>query len=59
MVLNATGYNTARKWELLTAQVKSKLKMWNVLDKFDLLEFQMQVPLIVPLPHSSANKRSV
>ena len=40
LLLNATGYATAKKFALQEAQLKSKLKEWDVLDKFDVLDFQ-------------------
>ena len=41
LLLNATGYNTDRKWELLEKQVRFVLARNGVLDKFDVLEFQV------------------
>jgi hypothetical protein len=38
--VNATGYATAKKFELQEAQLKTKLKEWKMLDKFDILDFQ-------------------
>lgn len=40
LLLNATGYATAKKFALQEAQLKTKLKDWDVLDKFDILDFQ-------------------
>lgn len=40
LLLNATGYATAKKFALQEAQLKHKLKEWGVLDKFDILDFQ-------------------
>ncbi|PPJ54771.1 hypothetical protein CBER1_04059 [Cercospora berteroae] len=40
LLVNATGYATAKKWALFEAQVRTKLQDWNVLDKFDVLDFQ-------------------
>jgi hypothetical protein len=38
--INATGYATGKKYDLMEAQLKDKLKEWNILDKFQTLEFQ-------------------
>jgi hypothetical protein len=38
--INATGYNTEKKYELQEAQIRYKLKADGLLDKFDILEFQ-------------------
>lgn len=40
LLLNATGYATAKKFALQEAQLRHKLKEWNVLDEFDILDFQ-------------------
>lgn len=40
LLVNATGYATAKKFELQEAQLRSKLKELGVLDKFDILDFQ-------------------
>ena len=40
LLINATGYATAKKFELQEAQLRLKLKDWGVLDKFDILDFQ-------------------
>lgn len=40
LLLNATGYATAKKFALQEAQLRHKLKEWRVLDKFDILDFQ-------------------
>lgn len=40
LLVNATGYATAKKYELHEAQLKNRLKEWNMLDKFDVLDFQ-------------------
>ncbi|KAF2169346.1 hypothetical protein M409DRAFT_65040 [Zasmidium cellare ATCC 36951] len=40
LLLNASGYATAKKFALQEAQLKTKLKDWGVLDKFDILDFQ-------------------
>lgn len=37
---NATGYAIEKKWDLQEAQLCSKLKEWDALDKFDILDFQ-------------------
>ncbi|KAF9892613.1 hypothetical protein FE257_001015 [Aspergillus nanangensis] len=37
---NATGYATAKKWDLQEAQMRSKLQEWGLLDQFDVLDFQ-------------------
>ena len=36
----ATGCATAHKWDLQEAQMRSKLKEWGLIDRFDILEFQ-------------------
>ncbi|PGH21289.1 hypothetical protein AJ80_03339 [Polytolypa hystricis UAMH7299] len=41
LLLNATGYATNQKWDLLEKQVKYRLKRNGVLEKFDILEFQI------------------
>lgn len=38
--MNAVGYATTKKYDLLEAQVRYKLTEWKVLDKFSKLEFQ-------------------
>lgn len=40
LLLNATGYATTKKFALQEVQIKSKLKEWGLLDKFDILDFQ-------------------
>jgi hypothetical protein len=40
MTINATGYATEKKYDLFEAQVKSKLKEYGALDRFQILEFQ-------------------
>ena len=40
LLLNATGYATAKKFKLQEAQLRHKLKEWGVLHKFDILDFQ-------------------
>ncbi|EMC92116.1 hypothetical protein BAUCODRAFT_276576 [Baudoinia panamericana UAMH 10762] len=40
MVVNATGYATQKKFQLLEAQLRGKLKDWGVLDKLDIVDFQ-------------------
>lgn len=40
MVVNATGYGTAEKFELYERVIKFGLKRHGILDKFDVLEFQ-------------------
>lgn len=40
ILVNATGYATAKKFKLHEAQVRGKLKDWGFLDKFDILDFQ-------------------
>ena len=40
LLLNATGYATAKKFALQEAQLRSKFKEWGVLDQFDILDFQ-------------------
>jgi hypothetical protein len=37
--INATGYAIDKKYDLMEAQLKDKLKEWNILDKFQTLEF--------------------
>ena len=51
LLLNATGYATAKKFALQEAQLRRKLKEWGVLDKFDILDFQY-VGLPEPDPSS-------
>jgi len=41
LVVNATGYATAEKYELYEKMIRSGLKQKGVEDKFDLLEFQV------------------
>lgn len=38
--INATGYATAKKYELQEAQLRSKLQEWGLLEQFDVLDFQ-------------------
>lgn len=40
MVLNATGYATAWKWDYQETQIRLKLEEWGVMDKLDVLDFQ-------------------
>lgn len=40
VLFNATGYATEKKFKLLEAQVRSKLKDWGLTEKFDILDFQ-------------------
>ncbi|EAA33181.2 DUF1446-domain-containing protein [Neurospora crassa] len=40
ITINATGYATAKKYELQEAQVRSKLQEWGLLEQFDTLDFQ-------------------
>lgn len=40
IVVNATGYATTQKWQLYEKIVRNGLKRGNMLDKFDILEFQ-------------------
>lgn len=40
LLVNATGYATAKKFALQEAQLRHKLKEWGVLHKFDILDFQ-------------------
>lgn len=40
VTINATGYATAKKYELQEAQVRSKLQEWGLLEQFDTLDFQ-------------------
>jgi hypothetical protein len=40
LLINATGYASGKKFALQEAQLRSKLKEWGVLDKFDILDFQ-------------------
>lgn len=40
LLLNATGYATAKKFALQEAQIKGKLREWGLLEKFDILDFQ-------------------
>lgn len=39
-MINATGYATAQKFQLQEAQLRSKLKDFGILHKFDILDFQ-------------------
>lgn len=49
MTFNATGYNTARKFDMIKLQIRTKLKEWGALDKFDVLDFQVYVCLLEQL----------
>lgn len=40
ILTNATGYNTTKKWKLFEAQMRFFLKLRNLEDKFQLLDFQ-------------------
>ena len=40
VTINATGYATAKKYELQEAQIRSKLREWGLLEQFDALDFQ-------------------
>lgn len=51
LTVNATGYATAKKYDLVEAQVKDKLQEWKILDKFQKLEFQ-RVGIPDPNPKS-------
>jgi hypothetical protein len=51
LTVNATGYATAKKYDLQEAQVKDKLQEWKILDKFQKLEFQ-RVGIPDPNPKS-------
>jgi hypothetical protein len=44
VLLNATGYATAKKWELYEKQLRFALRKNGILDQFDVLEFQMYSP---------------
>lgn len=55
LVLNATGYATAKKFELQEAQLRLKLKEWGLLDEFDILDFQW---LGRPEPNPTSQKAS-
>ncbi|KAI8933838.1 hypothetical protein NX059_009539 [Plenodomus lindquistii] len=55
IVVNATGYGTAEKFELWERMVKFGLKRLNLLDKFDVLEFQR---LGIPEPNPTSQLRS-
>ena len=41
LVVNATGYGTAQKWQLQEKIIRNGLKRRNLLDQFDILEFQV------------------
>ncbi|KAH0538967.1 hypothetical protein FGG08_004482 [Glutinoglossum americanum] len=55
VLVNATGYGTDRKWELQEKQVRHSLKKAGVLDKFDVLDFQV---VGTPEPNPSTQLRS-
>lgn len=40
VTMNATGYATSKKFDLMEAQLTSKLEEWGVLKNFDVLDFQ-------------------
>ncbi|TKA37666.1 hypothetical protein B0A54_11750 [Friedmanniomyces endolithicus] len=40
LLVNATGYATKKKYDLQEAQLRRMLKLWGVLDKLDVLDFQ-------------------
>ncbi|KAJ5710606.1 hypothetical protein N7488_004762 [Penicillium malachiteum] len=47
--MNAAGYAVSKKFELQEAQIRQKLEEWNMLDKFEILDFQhIGVPQINP-----------
>jgi hypothetical protein len=41
LLLNATGYATQEKWNLYEKQIRYGLKQKDLLDAFDVLEFQI------------------
>jgi hypothetical protein len=55
IVVNATGYGTAEKFELFERMLKFGLKRLGILDKFDVLEFQR---VGVPEPNPKSQLRS-
>lgn len=55
IVVNATGYGTAEKFDLYERMMKFGLKRLGILDKFDVLEFQR---LGVPEPNPKSQHRS-
>lgn len=49
LLLNASGYATQHKWGIQEAQIREKLRMWQVLDELDVLDFQrIGVPMEDP-----------
>ncbi|CAI4213075.1 unnamed protein product [Parascedosporium putredinis] len=49
MLINATGYATAHKWDIQETQMRAKLAEWGVLDQLDELDFQrVGVPMENP-----------
>lgn len=40
MTINATGYATAWKYDYQEAQLRTQLMDWNLIDQFDVLDFQ-------------------
>jgi hypothetical protein len=55
IVVNATGYGTAEKFDLWERMIKFGLKQHGILDKFDVLEFQR---IGVPEPNPRGQLRS-
>ncbi|KAF2115091.1 hypothetical protein BDV96DRAFT_646940 [Lophiotrema nucula] len=55
IVVNATGYGTAEKWDLYEKMMKFGLKRKGILDKFDILEFQR---IGIPEPNPRSQLRS-
>ncbi|KAF2681150.1 DUF1446-domain-containing protein [Lentithecium fluviatile CBS 122367] len=55
IVINATGYATAEKFELYERMMKSGLQRLSILDKFDVLEFQR---IGIPEPNPKSQLRS-
>jgi hypothetical protein len=55
IVVNATGYGTAEKFDLWERMIRFGLKRLGLLDKFDILEFQR---LGVPEPNPKSQLRS-
>ncbi|KAF2494189.1 DUF1446 domain-containing protein [Lophium mytilinum] len=50
LLINATGYATAEKWDLYERMLRFGLKRRGILDKFDILEFQR---VGTPAPNAS------
>lgn len=55
ILANASGYATRHKWDIFEAQIRSKLREWDVLDQIDVLDFQrVGVPMENPVSQLSS-----